>query len=99
MEAKMATANIHTLKYQIVRSSENILKTERVIDMVYRTNECCDCQSEGYPCIGKLCHRRNALHLICDKCKRPSDELYYGQGNAELCAECALGELERVKAE
>lgn len=59
-------------------------------------DECCDCKSDGYPCLGNSCQNRNVIHLICDKCKEESEELYETE-DGELCAECVLGMYEKVR--
>lgn len=60
-------------------------------------NDCCDCATESYPCLGDQCKYRNVKHFYCDRCREEVDELYYGVSGMELCAECALKELEKVE--
>lgn len=36
---------------------------------------------------------------VCDKCHAEVDELYYGAGGKQLCSDCALEELEKVRVE
>lgn len=67
--------------------------------MVYYTNECCDCATENYPCLGNSCPNHHVLHVVCDKCHAEVEELYYGLSGDELCADCALEELEKVRVE
>ena len=80
--------NMVILKFRIVRVSERILKVWRGIDMVYYSDECCGCATETYPCLGSSCPRRHVLHMECDKCH-----------DDELCADCALEELEKVRVD
>lgn len=65
--------------------------------MICYENQCVQC---GLTCMKDVCSHRNVTVLICDKCKSEVEELYYGSDSGkELCAECALEELERVKVE
>lgn len=50
-------------------------------------NMCCDCATEGYPCLGNLCTRRNVEVHYCDECNEELDEIYEVDGK-ELCEEC-----------
>ena len=54
-------------------------------------NECCDCASGGYHCIGAACALRKVAHFYCDRCREEvnQEELYDYLGR-ELCAECLL---------
>ena len=54
-------------------------------------NECCDCATPGYPCMGSACPRRSVEHFLCDKCKTEA-KLYEYDGK-ELCEECLLEEF------
>ena len=56
--------------------------------MVVVENECCDCATGAYPCLGSSCPRRHVEHFYCDKCGY-EDKLYEYDGK-ELCAECLL---------
>ena len=67
--------------------------------MIYYTDECCDCATDGYPCIGKDCQNLHVQHMECDKCHAEVEELYYGAGGKQLCADFALNELEKVEVE
>lgn len=66
--------------------------------MVRHVNDCCNCSSDGYPCIGDSCPRRNALEVECDKCGHLVDELW-DYGGQELCEECLLKEIPKVRLE
>lgn len=55
--------------------------------MVRYENDCCDCATSGYPCIGESCSKRNVKVLICDDCGFEMDELYLYDGY-ELCKDC-----------
>ena len=59
-------------------------------------NECCDCKSDGYPCIGTDCPNISVPHLICDKCKEDVEDLYKTK-SGQLCKECVLGMFEKVR--
>ena len=50
-------------------------------------NHCCDCATDGYPCLGSLCSRRNVEVHYCDQCKEEIEEIYDVDGK-ELCEEC-----------
>lgn len=64
------------------------------------TDECCGCTSMGLPCMGSSCPNRHVVRLYCDKCDEEVDVLYYGSTSGkELCAECALAELEKVEVD
>lgn len=65
--------------------------------MVYYEDECCGCATETYPCLGNSCPKLHVLHVECDKCHKEVDELYYGENGDQLCADCALEELEKVE--
>ncbi len=54
-------------------------------------NDCCDCDTEGYPCLGIYCGLKESIHYYCDCCKEEvnSKELYEYEGQ-ELCEECLL---------
>lgn len=58
-------------------------------------NECCDCATPGYPCMGSACPRRRVEHFHCDKCKTEA-KLYEYDGK-ELCEECLLEEFPIVE--
>lgn len=60
-------------------------------------NECFDCATESYPCKGDSCPYRHVRRLYCDNCGDVFDKLYIGVSGKELCAECALEELEVVE--
>ena len=51
-------------------------------------NDCCDCDTEGYPCLGIYCGLKESIHYYCDCCKEEvnSKELYEYEGQ-ELCEE------------
>ena len=65
--------------------------------MIRYENQCVQCD---LTCMKENCPNYIVTVLICDKCKSEVEELYYGSDSGkELCAECALEELERVKVE
>ena len=49
-------------------------------------NDCCDCATGSYPCLGNSCPKRNAEHYYCDKCGDEA-KLYEFEGS-ELCIDC-----------
>ena len=55
--------------------------------MVRYENHCCDCATDGYPCLGRACSRRNVEVYYCDHCGEELDEIYDVDGE-ELCEEC-----------
>ena len=63
--------------------------------MIKFENECCDCATESYPCMGSNCPNRNVKHLYCDVCKNDCETLYI-EGSYELCEECLLKTFERI---
>lgn len=68
--------------------------------MITYENDCCDCSSPGYPCIGNSCDLRHNPHYYCDRCgdELCSGELYWYEGD-QLCIECIKEYLEKVRAE
>lgn len=58
-------------------------------------NECCNCATENYPCLGKNCPRREVTRFYCDEC-REEGVLYHYDGD-ELCISCILDRLEVVE--
>ena len=55
--------------------------------MVRYENQCCDCATEGYPCLGSACSRRNTAVHYCDRCSEELNEIYDVESE-ELCEEC-----------
>lgn len=55
-------------------------------------NDCCDCASPGYPCLGNSCPLTKVEHHYCDNCGE-EDTLYNYEGK-ELCANCILENFE-----
>lgn len=66
--------------------------------MIKYRDECCHCSAPGYPCDGPSCPNLNVPHFYCDKCKHEVEELYYND-DEQWCADCILGELQKVEAE
>lgn len=64
--------------------------------MIVRENRCSGCDAALYPCIGDSCDLMNCRVLYCDLCKDEVDKLYIVK-NMELCADCALKELEVIE--
>lgn len=65
--------------------------------MIRIENDCCGCAVPAYPCLGDSCPLRHQKHYYCDSCGDEVQELYYGISGKELCADCALKELEKVE--
>ena len=36
--------------------------------MIRYENQCCDCATGSYPCLGNTCPRKNVKIIICDIC-------------------------------
>ncbi len=66
--------------------------------MIIYENECCDCATEGYPCLGDACPEISVPHLYCDWCSEEADELYEYEGE-QVCIDCILESLDKVKVE
>lgn len=60
--------------------------------MIVYQDDCVGCR---LPCLGDSCPNRNVPHRVCDCCVE-EDQLYYF-GDQELCAECILDRLEKVR--
>lgn len=58
-------------------------------------DECCNCASPGFPCIGDRCELRHVPHYICDKCEDDVEVLYWYEGE-QLCRDCIFDSLEVV---
>ena len=61
------------------------------------TDECCDCATPAYPCMGESCPNRHVKHYICDDCKEEVDTLYEYDNSKQLCSECLIKRFEIVK--
>lgn len=68
--------------------------------MIKVTNDCVECASSLYPCIGDRCELLHVPHYYCDRCGNEVDEgrLYY-YDREELCEDCILDDLEVVEYE
>jgi hypothetical protein len=66
--------------------------------LVAYENQCCDCATESYPCIGNNCSMRHVRVLICDECKDEVDRLYVNPiTNEQVCLDCLLKDIETIK--
>jgi hypothetical protein len=68
--------------------------------MIKYENECCDCATPAYPCIGELCPNRRVPHYYCDECRSECDGEYehlYEYYGEELCLDCIEKRLTKVK--
>lgn len=64
--------------------------------MKYEVNECCDCATETYPCIGDSCSLRHVTYYQCDRCGcngLTEDEIHEVDGE-DLCDTCFDEEFE-----
>lgn len=66
--------------------------------MVRYENECCDCASSGYPCLGSTCPNLRVPRFYCDKCKEEVEKLWYYNG-LEMCQDCILSDFTEVKGD
>lgn len=66
--------------------------------MVRYENECCDCASPGYPCLGSTCPNLRVTRFYCDHCKKEVEKLWYYNG-LEMCQDCILSDLTEVKGD
>lgn len=66
--------------------------------MIRYENQCCDCATESYHCIGRGCKFLNVKIYICDCCKNEFDygELFYFE-DRQLCINCIKNNLEKVE--
>ena len=62
--------------------------------MIRYENQCVNC---GFLCRYEACRYYKVRVLECDCCREEADKLYIGISGKELCAECALEELEVVE--
>lgn len=51
-------------------------------------DECCDCATPGYPCIGDSCPNRRVLHTYCDICGEDIEGDVYEDDGEDLCEDC-----------
>lgn len=65
--------------------------------MIMYKNDCCDCATAGYPCIGKSCPNQNVPHYYCDSCKEEVDLLYRYFDGKQLCENCILSNFQEVE--
>lgn len=63
--------------------------------MIRYENECCDCATGAYPCMGNQCPNLHVPHYYCDECGE-EDTLYEYDGR-ELCADCLLNAVPVVR--
>lgn len=58
--------------------------------MKFITNECCDCASPGYPCLGDSCPYAHMIHYRCDRCgaEITDEDDLYNDGESDLCLDC-----------
>lgn len=65
--------------------------------MVRYENDCCDCATPAYPCLGNACSLRNVPHYYCDNPKCGAEGTLYEYEGEQLCADCLLGKFEKVE--
>ena len=61
-------------------STESSEKKWRKESVKYEVNECCDCATESYPCIGDSCSLRHVTYYKRDRCG--CDEAKMDEGEA-----------------
>lgn len=54
--------------------------------MTVYENECCDCATGAFPCMGNSCPMRNVPHYLCDRCK--TEDTLYKYDDEVLCIDC-----------
>lgn len=65
--------------------------------MIVIGSECVDCPKE-LGCLFEACPYYKVIYYVCDCCGEEVEELYHFDGE-QLCAECVLGNLEKVEYE
>ncbi len=63
--------------------------------MTILKNECRDCATPGYPCIGDSCPYTHIKIHSCDDCGCEEETLYEYEGK-ELCQDCLLDIIPKV---
>lgn len=53
--------------------------------MIEYVNECCNCASPGYPCIGEACPNKNVPRYRCDVCGIGGDIYKVENEDMDLC--------------
>lgn len=66
--------------------------------MIKYENECCDCATESYPCLGSVCLNRNVKHLYCDNCGADVEELW-DVDSEEICENCLKEAFNKITLE
>lgn len=66
--------------------------------MIKYENECCDCATGAYPCLGNSCPNINVPHYYCDECGVECNEIehLYCYDGEELCLDCIKDKLDKV---
>lgn len=65
--------------------------------MVRYENHCCDCATDGYPCLGSACSLVNVPVTYCDECDCEIEGDIYEVDGKELCEECLKEMFRRVE--
>ena len=58
-------------------------------------DECCDCATENYPCLGRNCPRKKVTRFYCDECRE--EGILYHYAGEELCVSCLLNRFDVVE--
>lgn len=58
--------------------------------MIIFRNECCNCATPGYPCLGSMCPNRNVPVHVCDECGTVIEDAF-GSLGIDLCERCKDG--------
>lgn len=59
--------------------------------MIKYENQCCQCSTSSYPCVGTSCSKRKVPIFICDECLEETDILYQNENDTNergFCLEC-----------
>lgn len=56
------------------------------------TYECLNCATDGYPCVGNSCTKREVRTYTCDRCgaEVQYDDLYVSDSDGEICEDCLI---------
>ena len=77
------------------KKSENH-REEVVKIMIKIENECCNCATAAYPCLGESCEKRHSKHLFCNRCGEEVDKLFIVDGE-QVCLECLPEMFETIE--
>lgn len=64
--------------------------------MIKYENECYDCATGAYPCLGNSCPNINVPHYYCDECGEEPYAIYEFDWQ-QLCIDCIEKRLKKVE--